>query len=58
MFERVMRRLREEKDLGRVARATGLSYSWLIQLKKGRYDDPGVKKIEILDHYYREVSAA
>lgn len=58
MFERVMRKLREEKDLMALSRATGLSYSWLIQLKKGRYDDPGVKKIEILDHHYREQAAA
>lgn len=53
MLDRVLLRLRQESDLRRVERDTGLRYSWLIQLKKGRFGDPGVSKIEKLDSYFR-----
>lgn len=58
MLDRVLNRLREEKSLRRVERETGLSYSWLIQLKKGRFQDPGVRRIEALDCYFRARDAA
>ena len=54
MLERVMRYLRDPStDLKAVAAATGLKYSWLSQLKTGRFSDPGVSKIEKLDSYFR-----
>ena len=54
MLERVMRQLRDPStDLKAVAEATGLKYSWLSQLAKGRFTDPGVSKIEKLDSYFR-----
>lgn len=54
MLERVLRHLRDPStDLKSVAKATGLKYSWLAQLKTGRFGDPGVSKIEKLDSYFR-----
>lgn len=54
MLERVLRFLRDENtDLNQVAKDTGLKYSWLHQLRSGRFTDPGVKKIEQLDNYFR-----
>jgi hypothetical protein len=54
MLDRVLRHLRDPSvDLKAVAAATGLKYSWLSQLKTGRFTDPGVKKIETLDSYFR-----
>ena len=54
MLERVLRQLRDPAtDLKSVAAVTGLKYSWLFQLRNGRFTDPGVKKIEILDSYFR-----
>lgn len=52
MFERVMRHL-QKADVNKVSKETGLPYSWLRQLKQGRFKDPGVKKIEQLDNYFR-----
>lgn len=54
MLERVLRHLRDPStDLKAVAAATGLKYSWLFQLRNGRFGDPGVSKIEALDSYFR-----
>lgn len=54
MLDRVLRHLRDPKtDLRAVEKATGLKYSWLAQLKSGRFSDPGVNKIEKLDSYFR-----
>lgn len=54
MLDRVMRNLRDPStDLKAVAKATGLKYSWLFQLRSGRFTDPGVTKIEKLDSYFR-----
>ena len=54
MLERVLRNLRDPAiDLKAVARATDVKYSWLAQLRAGRFTDPGVSKIEKLDSYFR-----
>lgn len=54
MLDRVLRNLRDPNtDLKAVAQATGLKYSWLAQLRTGRFSDPGVNKIEKLDSYFR-----
>lgn len=54
MLDRVLRDLRDPAtDLKAVAKATDLKYSWLSQLKTGRFSDPGVMKIEKLDSYFR-----
>lgn len=57
MLERVLRRLRDPGcDLKQVSRDTGLKYTWLFELRRGRFSDPGVNKIEILDSYFRSAA--
>lgn len=34
-----------------IARGSGLGLRWLFDLKRGRFDDPGVKKIQRLHDY-------
>lgn len=54
MLDRVLRHLQDPGcDLKRVARETGLKYTWLFELRRGRFKDPGVQKIEALDSYFR-----
>ena len=49
LLETVLTGLRERRgDMVRIARRTGLDYSWLQKLSQGRIKDPGVTKIEAL----------
>lgn len=35
-----------------ICAATGLDYDWLTKLAQGRIEDPGVRKIQRLAHYF------
>jgi transcriptional regulator with XRE-family HTH domain len=54
LLNQVLAELRSPNaNLQQIAEDTGVKYSWLAQLKRGRFSDPGVNKIEKL-HYYFE----
>jgi len=53
IYERVLARLRAGNlNLAKVARESGVQYDWLVALSKGKFEDPGVKKMELLDSYF------
>lgn len=37
-----------------ICRATGLDYDWLTKLAQGRIADPGVRKIQRLNDFFRQ----
>lgn len=59
MYDYVMAQLQMSKGSWRkISRETGLGYEWLSKVAQGAIKNPGVKQIEMLDHYFRSRKAA
>lgn len=53
MYEETLEML-QDANIQEVAEATGLAPRWLYYLKRGRWDDPGVQKVQRLHEYLKQ----
>lgn len=53
MRDYVVRRAREVKDYKRVSKEADVPYDWLNKIAQDAIENPGVKNLERLYHYYK-----
>jgi len=57
MLERVRLQLINNRgNWPTICRATGIPYSWLTKFAQGKIKNPGIKRIESLDSYFRDAA--
>ncbi len=42
---------RRNRTLQEISSKTGINFHWLNKFQQGKFEDPGVKKIETLHHF-------
>lgn len=41
-----------------IARETGLSYSWLMQFRHGKIENPTIRSLQVISGYFKQKQAA